>query len=133
MATEEEILQALDGELMRAARLRDAAKMEELLHPDYRTVNEDGSARDRAEALAEMRGATPLPIDSIPQPSEYLIRRMGDTAFISARMKFGPAELRYLEVWVKSDGTWKFVQWQATRVTPEGLEREARVKNQQPS
>jgi len=121
MPTEEDVLQALDGELMRAVMRRDAARMEQLLHSDYRTVNEDGSAMNRGEVLAEMRGATPLQMDSVPQPSEYLIRTMGETALITARVKFGPADLRYLEVWVKSAGEWKFAHWQATRVTPEGL------------
>ena len=73
-----------------------------------------------------------------PAAEAYLKQSgIGDTAFISGRMKIHDAvtypknpdlDLRFLEVWIKRNGEWKFVQWQATRVTPEGLAREKRFK-----
>jgi hypothetical protein len=130
---DEKTLHGLHMALMMSVVLRDAEKFAALLDPDYRTVNEDGSWMDARTVLAEMRSEKPLELgSSIPPPEEFLIRVIGDTAFVSARQKVPTPErvldLRYVEVWVRRTGEWKFAHWHATRVTPEGLEREARAK-----
>lgn len=134
-ASADDAIKSLDQQLMQAAITRDAKKFAALADPDYYTVNEDGSAMTLPEALAEMRGPNPLKLNGMPKMSEYRIRHIGNTALLTARTTWMnedkvALDLRYLEVWVDHDGAWKFAHWQATRVTPEGLAREARAKQE---
>ena len=129
---EEEKIKAAEMQMMMAAVRHDADAFAAICHPDYRTVNEDGSAGDLLDVVAEMR-TNPLQIGAPPEASENLIRQAGDLALVSGRWKFRAAEnvdreIRYVEVWARHNGEWKFLHWQATRITPEGAEREKKFK-----
>jgi hypothetical protein len=134
-ASADDTIKSLDQQLMQAAITRDATKFAALADPDYYTVNEDGSAMALDAVLAEMRGPNPLQLNGMPKMSEYRIRHIGNTALLTARTTWMnedkiALDLRYLEVWINHDGAWKFAHWQATRVTPEGLTREARAQQE---
>jgi len=128
-SVEEPAIRSAELTMMTAAFSRDSKAFAEICDPDYRTVNEDGSAQDLHDVLIEMKVNPLKPGPRPPEFSEPLIRVIGESAFVSGRVKIVtdknvPLDLRYLEVWTKRSGSWKLVQWQATRVTPEGIARE---------
>jgi ketosteroid isomerase-like protein len=131
---DEAAVRAVEAKMMMAAMHADAKTFESLCDRDYRSVNEDGSFADLKDVMLEMKMNPLKPGKTPPEFSEPLVRIVGDSAFVSGRWKMDgpdgkPLDLRYLEVWTKRSGDWKFVQWQATRVTPEGLAREKIYKN----
>lgn len=132
-AADEKQLASLEQQLFGAVLAADSAAFARLVDPEYRTVNEDGSAADLREALAEMKSATPLRLPGgLPPPREHSIRVLGDTALITGRASVFTSgamrDVRHLEVWHRRNGAWRFVHWHATRVQPEGEEREKRFK-----
>lgn len=131
---DENALHKAEGQMMEAAMANDADAFKAVADPEYRTVNEDGSAANLQETLAEIRSPWHLDITGEPVSSENDIRVIGNTGLITGRWNFmtkdnKERQIRYLEVWVKREGQWKFVQWQATRITPEGIEREKRMED----
>jgi hypothetical protein len=132
---EEAAIRGAEQKMMMAAFGADPKTFSAICDPAYRTVNEDGSAGDLHDVMVEMKVNPLKPGPKPPEMSEPLIRVVGDTAFVSGRAKFmapdGAArDLRFLEVWTKRSGDWKLVQWQATRVTPEGEAREKIFRTQ---
>jgi len=128
-SVEEPAIRSAELTMMTAAFSADSKSFADVCDPDYRTVNEDGSAGDLHDVLIEMKVSPLKPGPTPPELSEPLIRVVGESAFVSGRVKIVtdknvPLDLRYLEVWTKRNGSWKLVQWQATRVTPEGIARE---------
>jgi hypothetical protein len=82
---------------------------------DYFTINADGVAMDRTEALKllpKFKGSTSV-------LSERSKRIYGNTAVLNGRGRFYfksilVAEVLYTQVWVYRDARWQFVNWQGT-------------------
>jgi len=105
------VLAALNRQYVQAFRDADVAWYEAHLAPDYQVVFGDGSAHDRAAALADFakpyfaEGIAEFPLDKVR------IRRFGDVALIHAEnaytLKDGRRGVnRYTDIWAKRGGRW---------------------------
>lgn len=118
-ATIRQILE-LERESKDAALRRDAAFTERILADDYVAIGPLGDVITKADTIAARKRAQ-LHYDSIAY-SEMVVRVYGNTAVVTARADVMGKDLgedfsgpyRFTRVWVKHQGQWKTVSYQAT-------------------
>ena len=110
-------LVALNRDYIRSVQTSDVRRFDELLAPDFRCSNPDGSLVDRRAFLEQT--ARPVSIRNL-EALDVDIRLMGDFAIIHARTAYvrpdgSPGAGRYTDVWARRDGRWLAVSAHVTR------------------
>ena len=110
-------LVALNRDYIRSVQTSNVRRFDELLAPDFRCSNPDGSLVDRSAFLEQT--ARPVSIRNL-EALDVDIRLMGDFAIIHARTAFvrpdgSPGAGRYTDVWARRDGRWLAVSAHVTR------------------
>jgi ketosteroid isomerase-like protein len=114
---DEEILEQLNRDYVRAVQDSDVARFEELLAPDFMNRNPDGALIDRAAFLKQIArgpGITGL------QPHDVHIQPVGDVAIIHARTAYTKQDGDrgagwYTDTWARRDGKWLCVAAHVSR------------------
>src|SRR5262252_8127585 len=101
LASDIEILTALNRDYIRSVQRSDVKRFDEILAADFRCSNPDGSLIDRAGFLAQT--ARPVTIANLAA-QDVEIRIFGDVAIIHARTSYTladgrPGAGRYTDVW----------------------------------
>lgn len=112
------VLSALNADYVRSVLTSDAARFDEMLAPDFRNTNPDGSVVDRQGFLTQV--AKPSNLQSLTC-DQVEIRIFGETAIIHARTVYTtsdgrPGTGRYTDIWVKQQGKWLAVAAHVTRL-----------------
>jgi hypothetical protein len=110
----------LERQAKDAALHRDAAFSERTLAEDYVAISPLGQVIGKAETVAARRTAQ-LRYDSI-EVTDMVVRLYGSTAVVTARADVRGKELgeefsgpyRFTRVWVRRNGHWQTVSYQAT-------------------
>jgi uncharacterized protein (TIGR02246 family) len=122
--TVEQQIKTLQAELKQATLKSDTSFFEKYFADDYVAIHGNGSVSTKAEEIENFKsGATKY--ESI-EVREAKIRTYGDTAVVnflaSVKATFDGkpyiGDVRNTRVWVKQNGNWKLVVFQATRVAP---------------
>jgi ketosteroid isomerase-like protein len=118
-ATIRQILE-MEKQSKQAALQRDAAFAQRTLADDYVAISPLGDVITKEDTVLARKGSQ-LHYDSIDL-SEMVVRVYGDTAVVTARADVKGKDLgqdfsgpyRFTRVWVKRDGQWQTVSYQAT-------------------
>jgi hypothetical protein len=110
----------LERQSKEAAIRRDVAFIERTLADDYVGIGPLGAVISKADTIAARKGAQ-LHYDSI-EITEMVVRLYSSTAVVTARAEVKGNELgedfsgpyRFTRVWVKRNGHWQTVSYQAT-------------------
>ena len=113
-----DILTRLNRDYIRSVQNGDVRRFDEILAPDFRCSNPDGSLLDRAGFLAQT--ARPVTISDL-EAHDVEIRMFGDVAIIHARTSYTladgrPGAGRYTDVWARQNGQWLCVSAHVTRL-----------------
>jgi ketosteroid isomerase-like protein len=116
-ASDLEILTDLNRDYIRSVQNGDVRRFDEILAPDFRCSNPDGTLVDRAGFLAQT--ARPVTISNLTA-HDVEIRLFGDVAIIHARTSYTMADGRagagrYTDVWARQNGKWLAVSAHVTR------------------
>lgn len=112
------VLVKLNDDYVKSVLTSDAMRFEQLLAPEFRNTNPDGTILDRAGFLAQV--ARPSNLKSLAC-EDVEIRVLGDTAIIHAKTVYEtsdgrPGSGRYTDIWQKRNGEWKAVAAHVTRL-----------------
>ena len=121
--SDQEVLIELEEAWNEAFYRKDLAFIEGILADEFIATYDDGSRGDKARELALATEFDQQVQSAIPD--EFTVRVFGDTAVVWFTLRLvglrqgEPAEvtLRYTDVWVLRDGTWKCVSTQSTKVS----------------
>lgn len=110
----------LERQAKEAALRRDVAFCERMLSEDYVAIGPLGQVTTKAETIAARKSAQ-LHYDAM-DVSDMVVRLFGNTAVVTARADvkgtdFGEdfsGPYRFTRVWVRRDGHWQTVSYQAT-------------------
>ena len=120
----EEQVKKLSDQVTAAELKGDTGFMEKYFADDYTAIHNDGKLSTKAQEIENFKsGAFKLESDDL---RERKIRVYGDTAVViglaSAKGTIGgkpfSSDFRFTRIWVKQQGNWKSVAYQATRVVP---------------
>jgi ketosteroid isomerase-like protein len=117
VTADQQTLDRLNTEYVRAVDQADASWFDRHLTPDFLNTNPDGSLVDRAAFLAQIaRGAG---VSDIKEHDVH-IRILGDVAIIHARTTYrlrqgAEGNGRYTDIWQRRDGRWQCVAAQVNR------------------
>jgi len=117
VTADQQTLDRLNTEYVRAVDQADAGWFDRHLTPDFLNTNPDGSLVDRAAFLAQIaRGAG---VSDIKEHDVH-IRILGDVAIIHARTTYRlrqgtEGNGRYTDIWQRRDGRWQCVAAQVNR------------------
>lgn len=116
--TDEEAIRELNAGYVRAFLNSDAAWYDRHLTPDFMCILTSGAVVDRATFLENAKKAHTVVSYDL---SEVGIRVHGDAALVTAlgtwkRTDGTTGRTRYIDVWVRKDGTWKAISAQLTAV-----------------
>lgn len=115
---------ALDAEYQAAVKNNDAASIDRLLTDDFALVLGSGTVVDKAQLLREARDQ--VAIYQRQESSEQTVRRVGDTAIITAKLwAKGTAQgqafeyrLWFSDVYIREAGGWRYAFAQAASHLP---------------
>lgn len=118
-----ELVSVLEDARIAAMCEQDAETLEGLFSEAMVYVHSSGSVDTKASFLDNVRNG-PVQYRSIER-SDHTARLAGDTALFSGRAKIHvefdgqplDLDLRYLAVWARVDGAWRFEAWHSTPVT----------------
>ena len=116
--SDEDVIRELNAGYVRAFMKSDAAWYDRHLTPDFMCILTSGAVVDRSTFLENAKKPhTTISYDL----SEVKIRIHGDVALVSAlgtweRKDGTGGRTRYVDVWVRKDGSWKAVSAQLTAV-----------------
>jgi ketosteroid isomerase-like protein len=110
----------LERQSKEAAIRRDASFSERMLAEDYVAISPLGQVTTKSQSITARKNAQ-LHYDSM-DISEMAVRVYGDTAIVTARADVKGKDLgedfsgpyRFTRVWVKRNGQWQTVSYQAT-------------------
>jgi ketosteroid isomerase-like protein len=116
-ASDLEVLTSLNRDYIRSVQEGDVRRFDEILAPDFRCSNPDGSLVDRDGFLAQT--ARSVAISNLAA-HDVEIRIFGDIAIIHARTSYTtadgrPGAGRYTDVWARQNGKWRAVSAHVTR------------------
>ena len=116
-ASDREMLTSLNRDYIRSVQNGDVRRFDEILAPDFRCSNPDGTLVDRAGFL--LQTARTVTISDLTA-HDVEIRLLGDIAIIHARTSYvmpdgSAGGGRYTDVWAKIDGQWLAVSAHVTR------------------
>jgi len=118
----EEAIKALNRQWMRAYAARDTAFLDRYMSDDYVGTFPDGTVHDkRSEIAAVESGAVAI---TAMDPLEMTARIYGDAAVLTGTSRIQArvggedvgGEFRFTDVWIRSDGDWRAVASQVTRI-----------------
>jgi len=121
-ASDEQALRKLERELALATYMGDADWFRVHLSDDYVLITAGGVIKTKVELVAEAeKGVKMEPYE----PTEVSIRARGGTAIVSGRIlqkstvngERITADLRYVNLWIRSDGGWFAVSGQLSPVS----------------
>lgn len=115
--SDHERLLKLNKDYIDAVQHSNVSRFEEILAPDFRCSNPDGTLLDRREFLEQTK--QPVSITEL-KAEDVSIRMFGDCAIIHACTIYRDAagirkQGRYTDVWIKMDGSWLAVSAHVTR------------------
>ena len=115
---DEAAIRQLNDDYLRSFLKSDVARYRELLTEDFRAVLSDGRMIDKAEFLRQ--AAVPPQVTGF-RLEEVLIRVYGDTAVVNGLVRYArpdgtPVLTRYTDTFVRTQGNWRVVAAQLTRV-----------------
>jgi ketosteroid isomerase-like protein len=117
-------LQRLSDAWDRAICAKDRAAIEANMTDDFRQIDGAGNIETKASFVADLM-APELKIDPYTV-EDFEIRLYGSTALLSGRTRMTGAyegrrfesHYRYIDVYVKQNGTWRVASVQITRIAP---------------
>jgi ketosteroid isomerase-like protein len=112
-----DILVRLNRDYIDSVQRGDVRRFDEILAPDFRCSNPDGSLIDRRGFLEQT--ARPVTIANLTA-HDVEIRFFGDVAIIHARTTYtladgGSGRGRYTDVWTRQSGAWLCISAHVTR------------------
>jgi ketosteroid isomerase-like protein len=118
----EESIKAKTEQLNQAALKGDVATYDKLLADDYTSISVLGTTSNKAQILENIKSGR-LKFEAI-DVSDMKVRVYGDTALVNSVVNvkghLGDADVsgqwRSVRVWVKRNGQWQSVLFQATRI-----------------
>ena len=112
----EPALKKLEREWFDALIGKDTEALERILASDYLATTADGLVIDKAGELARVKSGE-LKVESVAT-DDTKVRVYGATAVITGHAQWNSQrEIRYTEMWVRSQGRWQMVSWQGTPVS----------------
>ena len=101
---------------------KDGAAIATNMAEDFRQIDSDGDLETKASFVASLLSAD-LQIDPYTV-EDFEVRRYGDTALLSGRTRMTgryqgkpfATHYRYIDIYVRSNGVWKIVSVQTTRL-----------------
>jgi ketosteroid isomerase-like protein len=122
--TAEKQIEALHAQLMEATLKHDPGFLEKYLADDYMAIRNDGQLTTKVQEIENYKSGV-TKYESI-EIREATMRIHGNTAIynslnsIKATINGRPfsGDVRNTRVWVKQNGNWKIVAFQATQVAP---------------
>ena len=126
VAGDERDLKQLTADIQTAVVAENLAFLESVLHPDYVHTRPNGIFSDRASFLASVKRDEAEPnvnYDKLTS-TDVAVRLYGDTAILTGRSGIVSddtsgaltGETRWTRIYLRQDGTWKLVAFQATLV-----------------
>jgi len=120
----EKAVVGLEQQIRRAVIKGDTSILERYLADDYVGIGPNGDAADKSKTIQELKDGT-VKYSAIDVTEEN-VRMYGDTGIYNGRgdvkltINGQPqtADVRVTIVWLKQNGQWKRVSFQATRVQP---------------
>ena len=120
----EKAIVGLEQQIRRAVIKGDTSILERYLADDYVGIGPNGDAADKSKTIQELKDGT-VKYSAIDVTEEN-VRMYGDTGIYNGRgdvkltINGQPqtADVRVTIVWLKQNGQWKRVSFQATRVQP---------------
>ena len=120
----EKAIVGLEQQIRRAVIEGDTSILERYLADDYVGIGPNGDAADKSKTIQELKDGT-VKYSAIDVTEEN-VRMYGDTGIYNGRgdvkltINGQPqtADVRVTIVWLKQNGQWKRVSFQATRVQP---------------
>jgi ketosteroid isomerase-like protein len=120
----EKAIVGLEQQIRRAVIKGDTSILERYLADDYVGIGPNGDAADKSKTIQELKDGT-VKYSAIDVTEEN-VRMYGDTGIYNGRgdvkltVNGQPqtADVRVTIVWLKQNGQWKRVSFQATRVQP---------------
>jgi ketosteroid isomerase-like protein len=114
-----------EHQLAQAHLQPDLTTIEHLLHPDYVIIQPGGKVETKAEVLASYHSGTRH--WDTAQVDQLDIRLYGDAAIIVGRWRASGRHgterfdyaARFLSIWVKQEGRWQNIGYQATEIESE--------------
>lgn len=99
------------------------ATIDRLLHPDYVTVQPDGTIETKAETLASLQTGDRR--WELAESDELVVRLHGDTAVVTGRWRGRGSngavtfdyQARFLSTWVRTIAGWRNVAYMATELS----------------
>jgi FKBP-type peptidyl-prolyl cis-trans isomerase len=123
----------LERQWFDAIKRRDAAALNRLLAEDYTSTNQDGTVSDKAGILESIKSGD-FQIEAV-KVEDQQVRVYGNTALVtghatwsgSVRGKKSAADIRHSQLWVRRQGRWQAVSWQATPMLAKGTSMSGEV------
>jgi ketosteroid isomerase-like protein len=120
----EKAIVGLEQQIRRAVIKGDTSILEQYLADDFVGIGPNGDAADKSKTIQELKDGT-VKYSAIDVTEEN-VRMYGDTGIYNGRgdvkltINGQPqtADVRVTIVWLKQNGQWKRVSFQATRVQP---------------
>jgi ketosteroid isomerase-like protein len=120
----EQTIVGLEQQIRRAVIKGDTSILEQYLADDFVGIGPNGDAADKSKTIQELKDGT-VKYSAIDVTEEN-VRMYGDTGIYNGRgdvkltINGQPqaADVRVTIVWLKQNGQWKRVSFQATRVQP---------------
>lgn len=120
--TDLDIVTVLEEARLAATTEQDAETLERLLSDDLVYTHSSGAVDTKASFLEHVRNG-PIQYRQIVR-SDQSARLAGDTALFTGRAEIHvdfdghrvDLDLRYLAVWARVDGTWRFEAWHSTPI-----------------
>jgi ketosteroid isomerase-like protein len=124
VASDQEVLVALEQRWNEAFYKKDVAFIETILADEFIATYDDGSRGDKAKELA-LAAQFNQQVESAIQ-DDFTVKVYRDTAVVWFTLRIvgirqgqrSELNLRYTDVWVIRDGRWQCVSTQSTRITP---------------
>jgi ketosteroid isomerase-like protein len=112
----------LEQRWLDAIKQRDGAALDRLLAEDYTSTNQDGTVSDKAGVLEAVRTGG-FQIEAI-KVEDRNVRVFGNTVLITGSARWSgrlrgresAGSIRHSQLWVRRQGRWQIVSWQATPV-----------------
>jgi uncharacterized protein (TIGR02246 family) len=115
-------LAGIERQRFAAMLAADVAALDRILAPDLTYTHSSSKLETKQEFIEAIKtGASKY---KVIEPEDIRVRVYGSTAVLTGRCRFevtsGGQELkprvRFTDVYVKSDGAWRMVAWQSTRI-----------------
>ena len=123
-SSDQEVLIALERRWNESVYSKDIAFIDSILADDFTATYENGETGDRAKEL-QLVADFNQQVESAIQ-DDFMVRVYRDTAVVTFTLHLvgikqgqrAELDLRYSDVWVLSDGSWRCVATHSTRVEP---------------